>query len=108
MIYQLAIVVGHAGAPLIAFVVIKVLSLGFGVTEGVILESPWLQAWRWMFFSETVCVAIFVSFVVGLPFSPRWLAEKGNFGKAKERLTSVDGPEHAEREMVEIRSSLQQ
>ena len=108
MMYQLAIVVGHAVAPLIAFVVIKILSLGFGVTEGVIPESPWLQAWRWMFFSETVCVTIFVLFVVGLPFSPRWLAEKGNFDKAKEVLVSVDGSEHAEQEMVEIRSSLQQ
>ena len=108
MMYQLAIVVGHAVAPLIAFVVIKVLSLGFGVTEAAIPENPWLQAWRWMFLSETVCVAIFVLFVLGLPFSPRWLAEKGKFDKAKEVLAMVDGPEHAEREIVEIKTGLEQ
>ena len=61
-----------------------------------------------MFLSETVCVAIFVLFVLGLPFSPRWLAEKGKFDKAKEVLAMVDGPEHAEREIVEIKTGLEQ
>jgi len=106
MMYQLAIVAGHATAPLIAFVVIKVLHAGFDVTDAAIPENPWLQAWRWMFFSETVCVAAFVLFVFGLPFSPRWLAEKGRFRKAEEVLATIDGPDHAQREIAGIKASL--
>ena len=106
MMYQLAIVVGHAVAPLIAFIILKVLSAGFDVTDAAIPENPWLQAWRWMFFSETVCVAIFVMFVLGLPNSPRWLAEKGKFDEAEQVLARVGGQEHAEQEIKEIRASL--
>jgi MFS family permease len=85
MMYQLAIVVGAAVAPLIAYLVVKILGAGFDVTDTDIPDDPWLQAWRWMFFSETVCVAAFVLFVFGLPFSPRWLAEKGAGRKRKIR-----------------------
>ena len=106
MMYQLAIVVGHAVAPLIAFIILKVLSAGFDVTDAAIPENPWLQAWRWMFFSETVCVAVFVMFVLGLPNSPRWLAEKGKFDEAEQVMARVGGQEHAEQEIKEIRASL--
>jgi len=106
MMYQLAIVVGHAVAPLIAFIIVKVLSSGFDVTDVAIPENPWLQAWRWMFFSETVCVAVFVMFVLGLPRSPRWLAEKGKFEEAEKVLARVGGQEHADQEILEIRASL--
>ena len=107
MMYQLAIVVGHAVAPLIAFIVVKVLSTKFGVSDTALPENLWLQAWRWMFLSETVCVAIFVLFVFGLPFSPRWLAEKGRFDDAEQVLALVDGPEHARQEISEIKASLE-
>ncbi|MEM8944710.1 MAG: sugar porter family MFS transporter [Planctomycetota bacterium] len=106
MMYQLAIVVGHVIAPLIAFAVIKILSSGYGVTDDVIPENPWLQAWRWMFFSETVCVAAFVLFVFALPNSPRWLAEKGRFDEAEQVLAQVAGAEHARSEIEEIKVSL--
>ena len=107
LMYQLAIVVGHAVAPLIAYLIIVVLRTQYGVTEGVIPENPWHQAWRWMFFSETVCVAAFVCFVFGLPRSPRWLAEKGRYDEAEEVLSKVEGPEYARSEIQEIKSSVE-
>ena len=106
LMYQLAIVLGHAVAPLIAFVIVYVLRTNFGVTESAVPSSHWLQAWRWMFFSEMLCILPFVFFVVRLPFSPRWLAEKGRFEEARAVLTSVDGPEYADREIEQIKAAL--
>ena len=106
LMYQLAIVVGHAVAPLIAFVIVYILRVCYNVTEAALPDTAWLQAWRWMFFSETLCVVLFVAFVVRLPFSPRWLAEKDRFDEAEAVLARVDGPDYARLEMAEIRSSL--
>lgn len=106
LMYQLAIVTGHAIAPLLAFFIVYWLRVRYGVSETVVSENPWLQPWRWMFFSEMACIVPFVFFVARLPFSPRWLAEKGRFDEARAVLTMVDGPEYADREMSEIRSAL--
>lgn len=103
LMYQLAIVVGHIAAPAIGWVI--VVSLG---NAGEVAEVAWQQPWRWMFFSETVCVLLFVSFVFRLPRSPRWLAQKGRYDEALDVLTRIDGPEYARREMEEIRASLAQ
>lgn len=108
MMYQLAIVLGSAVAPLIALVIVRVLRIQFGVSDTAVPASPWFQAWRWMFFSEMLCVVPFVMFVIRLPFSPRWLAEKGRFDEARRVLTDVDGPEYADRELEDIKSALSQ
>lgn len=108
LMYQLAIVAGHAVAPLIAFLIVYVLRVGYGVTEAVVSENPWRQPWRWMFFSEMACIVPFVLFVLRLPFSPRWLAEKGRFDEARKVLTLVDGPAYADRELDEIKAALNQ
>jgi MFS transporter, SP family, arabinose:H+ symporter len=47
-------------------------------------------------------------FVFSLPQSPRWLAEKGRYAEALDVLTRVQGPDHAQREIEEIKASLQQ
>jgi len=108
LMYQLAIVLGHAVAPLVAFGIVYVLRVNYGISETSIPENPWLQVWRWMFLSEMACVVLFVAFVFKLPFSPRWLAEKGRLDEAKDVLTLVDGPEYAEREIEEIKFDLTQ
>lgn len=106
LMYQLAIVLGHAVAPLIAFGIIYVLRVRYGITQDIVPDNPWLQAWRWMFFSEMLCILPFVGFVARLPFSPRWLAEKGRFDEAHAVLVSVDGPEYADQEMEAIRADV--
>jgi sugar porter (SP) family MFS transporter len=102
LMYQLAIVVGHIAAPAIGYVIILLLP------QGDATASAWQQPWRWMFASETVCVLLFVAFVFRLPDSPRWLAEKGRYDEALTVLTTVAGPQYAQRETEEIRRSLSQ
>ncbi len=103
LMYQLAIVVGHIAAPAIGWLIVVALPHGDGVPA-----VAWQQPWRWMFFSETVCVLLFVSFVFRLPRSPRWLAQKGRYEEALDVLTRIDGPEYARREIEEIKASLAQ
>ena len=103
LMYQLAIVVGHIVAPAIGYFVVKTLPQ----TDGV-AEIAWQQPWRWMFASETVCVLLFVMFVLALPRSPRWLAQKGRDDDALAVLTRIDGPDYAKQEIEEIRASLDQ
>jgi SP family arabinose:H+ symporter-like MFS transporter len=106
LMYQLAIVIGHAVAPLVAFGIVYFLRVNYDVTESMVSENVWHQPWRWMFFSEMVFVLIYVGFLVGLPYSPRWLAGKGRFAEAEHALAVIDGPEFARREIQEIRASL--
>jgi len=108
LMYQLAIVVGHVAAPLIGFIVVYVLRAGFGIQDGVLPDSRWLQAWRWMFFSQNLSIVLFLAFVAGLPESPRWLATKERNEEALRVLTRMGGGEYARRELEQIRSSLQQ
>lgn len=103
LMYQLAIVVGHIAAPAIGYLIVLALPHSDGVST-----IAWQQPWRWMFFSETVAVLLFVIFVFRLPRSPRWLAEKGRHEEALEVLARIDGPEYARREMEEIQASLAQ
>jgi sugar porter (SP) family MFS transporter len=108
LMYQLAIVIGHAVAPLTAFIIVYVLRTQFGVAENSVSLNPWLQPWRWMFFSVIIYVAAFVAFVYRLPFSPRWLAEKRRFSEAESVLSLVGGPDYARRELQAISSALSQ
>ncbi len=108
LMYQLAIVTGHAVAPAIAYVIVLVLRTRFGVEEGVIPQQTSLQAWRWMFFSETVCVLAFLYFVVGLPLSPRWLAQKSRFDDAHSVLSGIGGNDFADFELALIKDSMEE
>ena len=92
LMYQLAIVVGSIIAPLVAWLLAR--------------ELPDTISWRWMFASEMVAVVLFATFLVFVPPSPRWLAEKGRYEEAAAVLRRVDGPEYARLEMDEIRRSL--
>jgi sugar porter (SP) family MFS transporter len=108
LMYQFAVVVGHAVAPLVALAIMYVLRIGYDVSYTSVPDNNWLQAWRWMFFSQVVFVTAFVFFLHGLPYSPRWLAEKGRLAEAEASLSLIDGPEFAKREMVEISASLKE
>jgi sugar porter (SP) family MFS transporter len=106
LMYQLAVVLGHAVAPLVAWAIIAWLRIKYGVQQGDVPESWALQAWRWMFFSEMASILAFLVFVFRLPESPRWLAEKGRFDEAEGILRRIDGPEFARAEIREIRGTL--
>lgn len=106
LMYQLAVVLGHAVAPLIAWGIVAWLRIRHGVQQGDVPEAWALQPWRWMFFSEMLSIVAFVGFVFRLPESPRWLAEKGRFDEAENVLRRIDGPDFARTEIAEIRRTL--
>jgi sugar porter (SP) family MFS transporter len=106
LMYQLAVVLGHAVAPLIAWGIVAWLRIKYGVQQGDVPEAWALQPWRWMFFSEMASILAFVGFVFRLPESPRWLAEKGRFDEAEDILRRIDGPEFARAEIQEMRGTL--
>jgi sugar porter (SP) family MFS transporter len=106
LMYQLAVVLGHAVAPLIAWGIVAWLRIRYGVQQGDVPEAWALQPWRWMFFSEMLSIVAFVGFVFRLPESPRWLAEKGRFDEAENVLSLIDGPAFARTEIDEIRRTL--
>lgn len=92
--YQLAIVAGC------------ILSIGVAcLMADKELDSP---CWRWMFGSEMIPIALFLGFLFVIPETPRWLAAQGREEEAQAVLTRIDGPEYAELEIGEIRSSLEE
>jgi sugar porter (SP) family MFS transporter len=92
LMYQLAIVVGSTAAPLIAYVLVRLL--------------PDSTCWRWMFGSQTFVVLLFAAFLFRLPPSPRWLAEKGRMTESLAVLSAVHGPAEAAVELKEIQGAL--
>ncbi len=95
LMYQLAIVVGHIIAPFVAYFIVQ-------------LEPDPTLTWRWMFASEMIFVLVFVTFVLFLPYSPRWLAQKGRYEEAQAVLSDMDGPQNAKVEIAVIKQSLGQ
>ncbi len=63
--------------------------------------------WRMMLGVISIPALLLMISVFGLPDSPRWLASKGKFSKAKEVLLSLSSTdEKAENELLEINESL--
>jgi len=94
--YQLAIVVGF-------FVVfLATYFIGNSLTESQNLQF----GWRRMFWSELVPSLLFLVLLFFVPKSPRWLAIKGEDSQALDILSKVHGEVEAQKELVEIKSSL--
>lgn len=64
------------------------------------------MGWRWMLGMEVVPAILFIALLFFVPESPRWLAQKGREGEARDILTKVDGEEHAAKEMSAIREAM--
>ena len=71
-------------------------------------DEQWnvVRGWRWMFGSESLPASAFLLLLFFVPESPRWLAKQGRKDQARQILTKVDGPEHAERELADIENTL--
>jgi SP family arabinose:H+ symporter-like MFS transporter len=67
---------------------------------------PEETSWRWMFASSLVPVVVFFGALFFVPFSPRWLAQKGRYQEAFAVLARINGDEVAAAEMEAIRNSL--
>lgn len=62
--------------------------------------------WRWMFGSTAVPVGIFLTGLLFVPESPRWLVQKNREQEAFNILTRIGGADSAQLEMATIRESL--
>jgi len=95
--YQLAIVVGF-------FVVfLATYFIGNNLSEAENIQFGWRQ----MFWSELIPSVMFLVGLYFVPKSPRWLMTKGKEEEALNILTRIHGEETANREIVEIRDSIQ-
>ncbi len=73
-------------------------------------DDQWITmtGWRWMFGSECVPAIVLFIAIFFVPESPRFLCGKGRIIEARKILTRIDGPAHAESEMIEIQDALGQ
>lgn len=95
-LFQLGIVVGIF---LTLFINLKIQGLG---------DEAWNAAsgWRWMLGAEVAPATLLLGLLFFVPESPRWLLSVGRDDEARRILESVDGPEHAEREIAAVRAVL--
>ncbi|MDR0815346.1 MAG: sugar porter family MFS transporter [Bacteroidales bacterium] len=101
-INQLTIVLGILSAQLMNWLIAD------PVLTGEDMFSSWngQWGWRWMFWACTVPAVLFFVLVFFIPESPRWLAGRHHYDKAAGILSRVGGADHAQKEMKEIRESL--
>ncbi|MBS3776971.1 MAG: sugar porter family MFS transporter [Bacteroidales bacterium] len=88
-INQLNIVIGIAVAYLINY---------------FLVDLP--DNWRWMFTAEAVPAFIFSFSMLFVPESPRWLVKKGKHSAAESVLSRIGTESYVQREIAEIRESL--
>jgi MFS transporter, SP family, sugar:H+ symporter len=95
---QMAIVLGIFISQLINY--------GLGeAAHGETTSNLWgIQAWRWMLIIESVPAVIYIALALMVPESPRYLIAAGKTDQAREVLTKVEGGEHVEDRIAEIRA----
>jgi SP family xylose:H+ symportor-like MFS transporter len=95
--YQLAIVIGFFVVFLATYFIGNSLSEAENIQFG----------WRQMFWSELIPALLFLILLFLVPKSPRWLMTKNKEEEALNILTRIHGKEIADKEIVEIRDSIQ-
>ncbi|MCX2744406.1 sugar porter family MFS transporter [Mangrovivirga sp. M17] len=95
--YQLAIVTGF----FVVFLATYFIGANFTPTENIEV------GWRWMFWSELIPCSLFLILTFFIPQSPRWLVLAGREDDALKVLNKLHEPEAAQREITEIKQSLQ-
>lgn len=97
---QIMIIIGLTGAFLSNFVLAHV--------AGASTAPFWggFEAWRWMFWMQTIPSTIFLLALLSIPESPRYLVAKGRRDVALSVLSRLMGAEAGEGKLLEIEGSL--
>jgi SP family sugar:H+ symporter-like MFS transporter len=97
---QIMIIIGLTGAFLSNYVLAHV--------AGASTAPFWggYEAWRWMFWMQTIPSTIFFFALLSIPESPRFLVAKGRRDVALGVLTRLMGADAAQAKLAEIDSSL--
>lgn len=94
--YQLAIVIGFF------LVFITTYFIGSILTESENIEF----GWRYMFWSELIPSILFLTLLLFIPKSPRWLSMKDRNDEAFKVLMRFQDSESAKKDIVKIKASL--
>lgn len=73
-------------------------------------DASWLHeiGWRWMFASECIPAVLFLTFLLFVPETPRYLVMKGETEKARTILERLVSKADAARELEEIKESFKE
>ncbi|MBY5946549.1 sugar porter family MFS transporter [Photobacterium rosenbergii] len=94
--FQQSAVVGQTGVFYVNYLIAK------GMSEAWLVD----MGWRWMLGSEIIPAALFAGLLFLIPESPRWLVLKGKLSEAKDTLSRISNPKHADQLIGEIQDSL--
>jgi SP family sugar:H+ symporter-like MFS transporter len=84
----------------------QLINYGLGeAAHGETTSNLWgIQAWRWMLIIESIPAVIYIGMALTVPESPRYLIASGQLDKARAVLTKVEGGEHVDDRIAEIRA----
>jgi MFS transporter, SP family, xylose:H+ symportor len=98
---QVAIVFGILLAQVVNWLISRPVPAG-ATAQQILLSWNGQWGWRWMFGVTAIPSLLFLAATFMVPESPRWLAARGQEGRAIEILERLSGPEAAHKTMQEF------
>jgi sugar porter (SP) family MFS transporter len=101
---ELTIVLGILAAQIVNWLIADPLSPHATLAD---LQGTWneLYGWRRMFEAAAIPATVFLVGLFFIPETPRWLAAKGQWDRARAVLTNLGGPEYASEVISQMRSA---
>lgn len=102
---QIAIVLGLLSAQIVNWLIAEPVPVA---ANAVVIAASWngTVGWRWMFAAAAVPAIGFVLGCLLIPESPRWLAQRGEWNRARAVLARLGGSDQAEAALKDIRRAL--
>jgi sugar porter (SP) family MFS transporter len=71
-------------------------------TAAILASWNGQMGWRWMFAATSIPAIAFLTGMIFVPESPRWLAMRGRKGEAAQILSRIGGPSHSQFVLYEM------